>query len=158
MAMSVRKVKKARRLVTGLAKEMVKKGDTSERTATLAASGGRGFKKPLSEREKYNAGKRVVRNQAKKAINQIQSGKPVAPSTKEADVKRTTYAGRAGGLGMDKTNKVFSTSMRDIPQARANKAVKTEAKALKKGIKAVKKSNKAAVKAGGPSMSPKKKQ
>jgi len=154
MAMSVRKVKKARRLVTGLAKEMVKKGDTSERTATLAA---RADKKPLSEREKYNAGKRVVQNQAKKATNQIQSRKPVAPSTKEADVKRTTYAGRAGGLGMNKTNKVFDNSMRDIPQARANKAVKTETKALKKGIKAVKKSNKAAVKAGGPSMSPKKK-
>jgi hypothetical protein len=119
--MSPRKAAKARRLVTGLAKEMKKKGDTSSSTAALAR---RADSKPLSDREKAKVAKRVVANQAKKASN---IGSNAAPSAKAAVVAKTVSAGRAGGLGGKKTTAIFQ-----------KKKVAAESNKLKKGTKAVK--------------------
>ena len=122
--MSVRKVKKARRLVTGLAKEMQKKGDTSSSTTALAK---RADRKPLSAREKYTVAKRVVANQAKKSAN-IKSQTPMAPSTRKAVVEKTIAAGRAGGLGGKKTTKLFEKKQAAAQEKNSNKITKATPK------------------------------
>ncbi len=137
--MSVRKVQKARRLVTGLAAGMVKKEDTSASTAALAKRA-RG-EKPLSPREKAKVAKRVINNQAKKASNLKASN----PEARKAIADKMTIAGRAGGLDRKTIAKVRNKSYVKAVEnnmSRNYKAVVKSEKARKAAAKtAAKKTN-----------------